>query len=119
MRAAVEGKGDSALALLGVTVLTDTDQSDLDRMGFSGTVEELVVRRAKSAAEIGVSGLVCSPLEVGRSGGSWAPRWSWLRRAFGPREQQQAIRNGLPRRGRRSRMAQIIWWSGRQVTRFG
>jgi orotidine-5'-phosphate decarboxylase len=64
MRAAVEGKGDSRLRLLGVTVLTDTDQSDLDRMDFSGTVEELVVRRAKSAAEIGVSGLVCSPLEV-------------------------------------------------------
>ena len=33
-------------------------------MGFAGTVEELVVRRAKSAADIGVSGLVCSPLEV-------------------------------------------------------
>jgi len=64
MRAAVEGKGKSRLRLLGVTVLTDTDQSDLDRMGFPGTVEELVVRRAKSSAEIGVSGLVCSPLEV-------------------------------------------------------
>jgi orotidine-5'-phosphate decarboxylase len=66
MRAAVEGKGGSGLQLLGVTVLTDQDQGDLDRMGFQCTLEELVLRRAKSAVEIGVDGLVCSPLEVAR-----------------------------------------------------
>jgi orotidine-5'-phosphate decarboxylase len=64
MRAAVEGKGESRLGLLGVTVLTDTDQSDLERMGFSCSVDELVAKRATSAVDIGVSGLVCSPLEV-------------------------------------------------------
>lgn len=64
MRAAMAGKGGNRLRILGVTVLTDTDQSDLDRMGFPGTVRELVEKRAKSAAEIGVDGLVCSPLEV-------------------------------------------------------
>jgi len=66
MKAAVEGRADSKLQLLGVTVLTDQDQSDLDRAGFSCSVAELVERRAKSAAEIGVDGLVCSPLEVAR-----------------------------------------------------
>ncbi|HYI93906.1 MAG TPA: orotidine-5'-phosphate decarboxylase [Bryobacteraceae bacterium] len=66
MRAAVEGKGASELELLGVTVLTDVDQEDLSRMGHSCTLEELVGRRAKSAVELGMDGLVCSPLEVAR-----------------------------------------------------
>jgi orotidine-5'-phosphate decarboxylase len=66
MGAAVEGRGGSGLQLLGVTVLTDQDQNDLTRMGFSCTLEELVARRAKSAVGIGVDGLVCSPLEVAR-----------------------------------------------------
>jgi orotidine-5'-phosphate decarboxylase len=65
MRAAVEGRGSSSLQLLGVTVLTDVDQKDLEAMGHSCSIEELVARRARSAAAIGVDGLVCSPLEVG------------------------------------------------------
>jgi len=64
MRAAVEGKRSSSLQVLGVTVLTDVDQKDLDAMGFAWSVEELVAHRARSAAAIGVDGLVCSPLEV-------------------------------------------------------
>ena len=64
MRAAVEGKGSSSLQLLGVTVLTDVDQKDLNAMGFECSLQDLVARRAKSAAAIGVDGLVCSPLEV-------------------------------------------------------
>ena len=66
MRAAVEGKGKNDLQLLGVTVLTDVDQKDLTQMGYSCTLEELVARRAKSAVELGMDGLVCSPLEVAR-----------------------------------------------------
>jgi orotidine-5'-phosphate decarboxylase len=64
MRAAVAGKESSSLELLGVTVLTDVDQKDLNRMGFACSLQDLVARRAKSAAELGVDGLVCSPLEV-------------------------------------------------------
>lgn len=64
MRAAVEGKGSSALQILGVTVLTDVDQADLERMGHNCTVQELVRRRAESAVSLGMDGLVCSPLEV-------------------------------------------------------
>jgi orotidine-5'-phosphate decarboxylase len=66
MRAAVEGRGESDLQLLGVTVLTDVDQNDLNGMGYSCTLEELVSRRASSAVAIGVDGLVCSPLEVAK-----------------------------------------------------
>lgn len=64
MRAAVEGKGSSSLQILGVTVLTDVDQADLERMGHNCTVQELVRRRAESAVSLGIDGLVCSPLEV-------------------------------------------------------
>jgi orotidine-5'-phosphate decarboxylase len=64
MRAAVEGKGASSLQLLGVTVLTDVDQKDLEAIGFTCSVQDLVSRRAKSAVAIGVDGLVCSAMEV-------------------------------------------------------
>jgi len=64
MRAAVEGRGDSDLKLLGVTVLTSVDDNDLAETGYSGTVSDLVLRRAEQAAEIGMDGLICSPMEV-------------------------------------------------------
>ncbi len=64
MRAAVEGRGGASLKLLGVTVLTSFDQSDLAADGHPGTVEELVALRVKNAREAKVDGVVCSPLEV-------------------------------------------------------
>lgn len=64
MRAAVEGRGDSKLDLLAVTVLTSWDNDDLKDAGYSATVEELVARRAAQAEAIGIDGLVCSPAEA-------------------------------------------------------
>lgn len=64
MRAAVQGRGDSNLKLLAVTVLTSFDQSDLAEMGYSCTVPELVAMRVQTAVSADVDGLVCSPLEV-------------------------------------------------------
>ncbi len=64
MRAAVEGKGDSQLKLLAVTVLTSFDQSDLTELGYSCSASELVAMRVRSAVESRVDGIVCSPLEV-------------------------------------------------------
>ena len=66
MRAAVEGRGDSGLQLLAVTVLTSVDDADLRKDGYSATVRDLVELRVKNAVEAGVDGLVCSPLEVAR-----------------------------------------------------
>lgn len=66
MRAAVEGRGTSGLKLLGVTVLTSFDESDLADMGYACKVEDLVSLRVRKAVEAGVDGLVCSPLEVAR-----------------------------------------------------
>jgi orotidine-5'-phosphate decarboxylase len=64
MRAAVAGKQGSALQLLGVTVLTSFGPEDMDELGYDGTIGELVERRARKAVELGVDGVVASPLEA-------------------------------------------------------
>lgn len=61
LRAAMAGRGDSPLKLLGVTVLTSMDDGDLASAGYAGSVKELVLRRAQDAASIGLDGIVCSP----------------------------------------------------------
>lgn len=66
MRAAVEGRGDSATQLLAVTVLTSFDQDDLADFGFSTPVSELVALRVRKAVESGIDGIVCSALEVAK-----------------------------------------------------
>ena len=66
MRAAVEGKGHTALQLLAVTVLTSVDDADLKKDGYSTSVPELVELRVRNAVETGIDGIVCSPLEVAR-----------------------------------------------------
>lgn len=64
MRAAVEGRGSSPLKLLAVTVLTSFDQSDVDDMGYSRSLSNLVEWRVRNAMLAGVDGLVGSPLEA-------------------------------------------------------
>lgn len=64
MRAAIEGRGDSNMKLLAVTVLTSFDDNDVKEMGHTSTVSELVAMRVKQAREIGIDGLVASPLEA-------------------------------------------------------
>jgi orotidine-5'-phosphate decarboxylase len=65
MRAAVEGKGDSPMRLLAVTVLTSFDRDDLADLGYPCEAADLVQLRARKAREAGMDGIVCSPLEVG------------------------------------------------------
>jgi orotidine-5'-phosphate decarboxylase len=64
MKAAVEGRGDSGLGILAVTVLTSYDDDDLRQAGYAHTVAELARLRALQALKIGIDGLVCSPWEV-------------------------------------------------------
>ncbi len=66
MRAAVAGRGDSPLRLLAVTVLTSMDDRDLQEDGYDRGVSELVERRARQAAELGVDGIILSPRETAR-----------------------------------------------------
>jgi orotidine-5'-phosphate decarboxylase len=66
MRAAFEGRGESKVKLLAVTVLTSFDQEDLADLGYPVAVSDLVELRVKNAVESGLEGVVCSPLEVAR-----------------------------------------------------
>lgn len=67
MAAAVAGRADSPLQLLGVTVLTSIGESDLPDLGYPAdtTIGELVRQRVKQGIAAGIDGFVCSPLEAG------------------------------------------------------
>ena len=74
MRAAVEGRGDSGLQLLGVTVLTSFGPEDLEDLGTTQTIPELVERRARKAVSLGIDGIVASPLEAAALRQSLGPK---------------------------------------------
>jgi orotidine-5'-phosphate decarboxylase len=63
MHAAVDARKGSDLRILAVTVLTSYDDADLAAAGYDFTVPELVAERAAQARDIGIDGLVCSPVE--------------------------------------------------------
>src|SRR5258708_27176776 len=52
------------LLLLGVTVLTSMDSAGLKEIGVTAPSADQVARLGKLAADSGLRGLVCSPLEV-------------------------------------------------------
>jgi orotidine-5'-phosphate decarboxylase len=64
MHAAVDARGDSALRIIAVAVLTSYDDADLAAAGYDFTVPELVAERAAQARDIGVDGIVCAGEEV-------------------------------------------------------
>jgi orotidine-5'-phosphate decarboxylase len=64
MEAAARDKG--SLKLLAVTVLTSFDQKNLAEMGYAGSVEDLVLARARAALESGCDGVIASALEAPR-----------------------------------------------------
>ena len=63
LRAAAQEAGDSLL-LLGVTVLTSSDEGTLRETGVAGSVEDQVLRLAGLGVECGLRGVVASPLEI-------------------------------------------------------
>ena len=64
IQAAVEGRGNSELKLLAVTVLTSLDIDDIRELGFECAVQDLVMRRAEKALELGCDGVITSPREA-------------------------------------------------------
>jgi orotidine-5'-phosphate decarboxylase len=64
MAAAAREKG--AMKILAVTVLTSFDQRDLDEMGATKTLAELVQARARGALETGCDGVIASGLEAAK-----------------------------------------------------
>ena len=66
MRAAkaAQQKHNPRLLLLGVTVLTSMDSAGLNEIGVTVSSADQVARLGQLAADSGLCGLVCSPLEV-------------------------------------------------------
>jgi orotidine-5'-phosphate decarboxylase len=64
LRAAVKEK--NGIKILSVTALTSYDEKDMKEIGFSGTVEDLVLARAKKALRLGCDGIISSGLEAPR-----------------------------------------------------
>lgn len=63
--AAVAGRGDTGTKILAVTFLTSVDRDDLDKCLIrSGSLESLVVERARLAIDAGADGVIASPLEA-------------------------------------------------------
>ena len=62
MEAAAREKG--ALQILAVTVLTSFDRTNLAGMGYAGSVEDLVLLRARAALDSGCDGVIASALEA-------------------------------------------------------
>ena len=95
MAAAVEAAKDSELCLLGVTVLTSMDDQDLREAGYASTALQLVERRAGQARDIGMGGIVCSPLEAAAAraivGPSMAIVTPGVRPAGGERGDQKRV----------------------------
>lgn len=73
--AAVRGRGDSALKILAVTVLTSLDEADMiDIYGEGARVEDFVRARAEKALEAGADGVVASGHEAEMIAGLAADR---------------------------------------------
>jgi len=62
LEAAAAAKGE--VKILAVTVLTSFDRRDLDEMGATLDVEQLVLSRARAAADSGCDGVIASGLEA-------------------------------------------------------
>ena len=63
LKAAVKAAGGDPL-VLGVTVLTSMDESDLNEVSVNKTPESQVIHLAQMATGAGLKGLVCSPKEI-------------------------------------------------------
>ena len=67
-RAMIEAAANSAgpeMLLLGVTVLTSSDEATLREIGINSSMQEQVLRLAKLGVESGINGFVASPHELG------------------------------------------------------
>ena len=63
IRAAIGARRET-MSILGVTVLTSTDEEALREVGISDKIENYVLRLAKLGVEKGIDGVVTSPREI-------------------------------------------------------
>jgi len=64
LAAAVRGRADGPLKILGVTVLTSLTDDNLVQIGYSTKLEALVERRVRQVLEAGADGVIVSPREA-------------------------------------------------------
>lgn len=74
------------LLLLGVTVLTSMGAPGLNETGVPGSPEDQVVRLGRLAADSGLRGLVCSPLEIGPLRAVLPPSFALVTPGIRPRD---------------------------------
>ena len=77
MRASVQALaqhgGNLRAKLLGITILTSLDETELRRVGFKGTPGATALGLARLAKKCGLDGVVASPKEVKRIRGACGP----------------------------------------------
>ncbi len=64
MQAALQGRNESKLRIIGVTILTSMAEHDAKNAGYDKSITDIVSARAQSARDIGIDGIVCSPQEA-------------------------------------------------------
>lgn len=65
VRAACDGRGETGLKILAVTILTSLDRADLDaNLIKPGDIRDITVERAARALEAGADGVIASPHEA-------------------------------------------------------
>jgi orotidine-5'-phosphate decarboxylase len=64
LAAAVKGRADAPLKILGVTVLTSLTDQDLGQIGYGAPLVSLVERRVRQVLEAGADGVIVSPREA-------------------------------------------------------
>jgi orotidine-5'-phosphate decarboxylase len=72
MMAAAKAAAPPETKVVGVTVLTSLDKTDLLAVGVQGTPAEQVKRLADLARESGLDGIVCSGAEVAAARATWS-----------------------------------------------
>ena len=71
MMAAAKAAAPAGTKVVGVTVLTSLDESDLRAAGVSGSPADQVRRLTDLAREAGIDGIVCSGEEVAAARAAW------------------------------------------------
>jgi orotidine-5'-phosphate decarboxylase len=71
MLAAARAAAPPSTRIVGVTVLTSLDASDLEESGIRGSPAQQVARLCLLAKDSGIDGIVCSGAEVAQARASW------------------------------------------------